>query len=527
MSVILKYSDWKSLFEQAQAQAATPLLSQAVTADLIKVALNNQATHSTAGQTMEGGKVKLLASVLTQNPTLPEAIISRYGLKTMLDYWKTCGQLLIANKNPVAIPIVENNCIMFNTDNSFLIKEQDEFSTWINSLNLENWKNKKLSYGVGEGATIFCRIGLDKKVPDAPLFMEHKDPESGKTKYSYIYAGANDKKSLSEFGDSGKMVERLVINQFKLNKNILPREYASATIEVPKLFSYGTKSEIEATTFLTYISGENIKKSKVIEKPISTPPSDIEKKDFSPIKEKFSDLKFPSDSPALEETQRAAIESLINKLKDEVNSKGYSELVLDKIKIISSASNTYGGRVQETHNNSGEPIKKFKFTEDPNTGITDHKAAKTPDGKNNKLAWLRGKNFSDELMTRLKAEPLFKEKNIIFADPEIEWRITDTGGVIDEKRDKSKNPNPGQYVEVSIDGTKTNKSLDTIPGKEYPGKNIDLEYKKCSIISTRLAVAPEVARLNPNAVGADIVNTLFGGKSNTQTVTNWQKSQTK
>lgn len=108
--------------------------------------------------------------------------------------------------------------------------------------------------------------------------------------------------------------------------------------------------------------------------------------------------------------------------------------------IVSSASNTWTTEVLDfTHDNSGNKIKDI-------TGISS--SGKNP--KNVKLGRDRANNLIQLVMEDLGKTPGLNLSTNWSNNIETEIRITDTGGKVDESRDKTEYPNPGQYSEISI-----------------------------------------------------------------------------
>jgi len=108
--------------------------------------------------------------------------------------------------------------------------------------------------------------------------------------------------------------------------------------------------------------------------------------------------------------------------------------------IVSSASNTWTTEVLDfTHNNNGDKIKDV-------TEIS-------PSGKNPnnlKLAKNRANNLIQLVMQDLGKTPGLNLQPNWTDAVTMEIRVTDTGGKVDELRDKTTHPNTGQYSEISI-----------------------------------------------------------------------------
>ena len=120
------------------------------------------------------------------------------------------------------------------------------------------------------------------------------------------------------------------------------------------------------------------------------------------------------------------------------------QLVMTLANIRSGASNCFGkSGGSEKCNMPVEPTRPNsvggKISPPPEGGWTGDQA------KNLKLAEDRGKNLWQELLKLLPQQGLR-----INAEPKFAPFITDTGGVNDDERIKTKYPNAGQYVFVDV-----------------------------------------------------------------------------
>jgi hypothetical protein len=157
--------------------------------------------------------------------------------------------------------------------------------------------------------------------------------------------------------------------------------------------------------------------------------------------------------------------TLLTKIKEELNKKGFINLNISDINVISSASNFYGKVVDFTHDESGNPVKGgINFTQAP---------TKTNDvsvDKNNLLAWDRGLRIV-ELMNQTNGTDLGDNLGkVTIADDvneKVEWRVTDTGGSVDEP-DKE---GAGQYAKIFIRGEAIRMEKGEKPGTTTPGSN--------------------------------------------------------
>jgi len=143
------------------------------------------------------------------------------------------------------------------------------------------------------------------------------------------------------------------------------------------------------------------------------------------------------------------------------NIKVDTQIQITSVKIISSASNYWGGIVTPTYKNDGTPTGQ-EYSAVPPTRAKDANYATQADS-NYKLATNRGLALSTAVVAGLK------EKGIAeIAEPSFDTRVTDTGGVNDDKRVTTAYPQPGQFAKIII----TAKTTDIIPPPFIPGKEI-------------------------------------------------------
>jgi hypothetical protein len=162
----------------------------------------------------------------------------------------------------------------------------------------------------------------------------------------------------------------------------------------------------------------------------------------------------------------ATIEIVATAIQDALVKQGLSDLStvkLNSVQIISSASNQWGGPVTATHSNAGAPTGKNYS--DPHPSRKDPNYVKSAESNYN-LAKNRGTALANAVI------PGLKEKGISeIADATFDIRVTDTGGNNDEAstdgkkpgRDKTTYPNPGQFAKIIV-------SAETIKEEEVPGK---------------------------------------------------------
>jgi len=162
---------------------------------------------------------------------------------------------------------------------------------------------------------------------------------------------------------------------------------------------------------------------------------------------------------------KTAKTTLLTKIKEELNKKGFINLNISDISVISSASNFYGKVVDFTHDESGNPVKGgINFTQSP---------TKTNDvsvDKNNFLAWNRGLRIV-ELMNQTNGTDLGDNLGkVTIADDvneKVEWRVTDTGGSVDVPGEEG----AGQYAKIYIRGEVIRMEKGEKPGTTTTGTN--------------------------------------------------------
>lgn len=157
-----------------------------------------------------------------------------------------------------------------------------------------------------------------------------------------------------------------------------------------------------------------------------------------------------------------AINMLLTKIKEELNKKGFNDLEISDISVISSSSNFYGKVVDFTHDKSGNPVKSgINFNQQPT------KTNNVNVDKNNLLAWQRGLR----ILTLLKGVngtdlggDLGKVSIVDSPTEKVEWRVTDTDG-------KPGKETGGQYAKIFIKGQAIKTSFTDIPPNVTSGTN--------------------------------------------------------
>ena len=155
----------------------------------------------------------------------------------------------------------------------------------------------------------------------------------------------------------------------------------------------------------------------------------------------------PGKADITDKSKKLVNDLISNAVKTALKNQGLEEdmskVKITGVKVIASASNTYGGIVPATHNNDGTSTEK-----DYLSGITDPKR-KASATANYTLAQTRGNNLKTlaviPALNSMGFNSTPEDANII-----VEPRVTDTGGAVDSARTKAY-PKPGQYARVELD----------------------------------------------------------------------------
>ncbi len=143
-----------------------------------------------------------------------------------------------------------------------------------------------------------------------------------------------------------------------------------------------------------------------------------------------------------------AKQALIKKLSEENKNflDTHSIDVLNVEQVMGSASNYNTYALQPTYNNKGKEYTDAELSQPPFDTLP----------KVGDTRWDQNLGYAENRWKKLISIIKNKGKNIGFAikneitPQNITAKITDTGGCIDEKRDISKYPNPGQYVDITF-----------------------------------------------------------------------------
>ncbi len=150
-----------------------------------------------------------------------------------------------------------------------------------------------------------------------------------------------------------------------------------------------------------------------------------------------------------DEVYQDALLQLKQQVEDELSTKQLNakyDLVLVRVdNVIGSASNYLNGPLQPTHYR-GKPIESSKLSSEPYVNLPK-------EGDSN---WNKNKGYADSRWGNMVSYINKNGKSLGFgvgkdlkAPKKTEYRITDTGGCTDEKRDANKYKGPGQYVIVN------------------------------------------------------------------------------
>ena len=157
---------------------------------------------------------------------------------------------------------------------------------------------------------------------------------------------------------------------------------------------------------------------------------------------------FPTATSS-DKVYQEALSQLKQQVEDKLSSKDLIakyDLVLVRVDdVIGSASNYFNGPLQPTHF-GGKPIDSSKLSSEPYVNLPK-------EGDRN---WNTNKGYADSRWGNMVSYINGNGKSLGFgvgkdlkAPKTTEFRITDTGGCTDEKRDANKYKGPGQYVIVN------------------------------------------------------------------------------
>lgn len=542
------YGEWRLIMEQASSK------SELTPNSLKSIPVNNSTIKKYMYKVLEAPGYtsttkKDLDTLFKVFPNIGEALIKKKGIKNLFEYYQKAGQHQInisqlpedgSGPHPkYLLQFGELNTIIAIDESGdgkkiYTYSSSKEFLNWYHSFNLDQWSNNKRivqlsavsknqlnsrgikvvtgakTGGRGMNAT---RLGA-KPINTYTLKRGGKDVEYA----TYIILG---NKSIFDY-EGGKDLGNSIIREFRLNDNVAQ----SGTLKqafIPYMIIGYQSSEFSNRGILQSIYVES--DPKITSRPLNLIATKTEKD----IKVKEVDNPpriwkqpggFETGKFKVEDSKEA--KDFIDRIVTDIQeySKGKKSVNLDSVIITSSASNYYGGKVNPTHSNDGKVISKQEHG-DPHPEVDNYKELKGEDA-NNKLAYLRGKNFATELKSKLS-----QLNNIEVGDVKFNWRITDTGGVNDDVRNSNTYPNEGQYVKVKIKATSKSEEREVI-NTFKPGSSSIIRSIKLKSISVMFNPAPGVLKMHPGQKFSNMTNAISSmlGLSNTkQTVTQYAKKE--
>jgi hypothetical protein len=115
---------------------------------------------------------------------------------------------------------------------------------------------------------------------------------------------------------------------------------------------------------------------------------------------------------------------------------GGGKFTINTFTVISSASNYWGGVTDYSHENNGSEAKDFKSID-----------ATGSSGKNKNLAITRNRMLQNAVATEINKIPWLNLENVNVVN---DVRITNTGGKVDDGREKTTYPKAGQYAQFQL-----------------------------------------------------------------------------
>ena len=162
------------------------------------------------------------------------------------------------------------------------------------------------------------------------------------------------------------------------------------------------------------------------------------------------------------------ITNIRNQINAQLHQKGFTNIVVDDVDILSSASNFWGDYVAPSHPigsntpySPGEKDLSGEIIPANNNNYTSAPSGTEAKDKNNKLAWDRGQRFV-ALLNSIEGEESF---SINDPDYSVSWRVSDTKGENDKPGCKI--GHCGQFATIVLKG-RASKYLQT-PDKKTPG----------------------------------------------------------
>lgn len=432
MSFILKYGEWRQIFEQASSDKNVEKLADSLgisqeekdelenaiyTAMVEKINVDTGEKKNLMGKiTDENTKRAIVEAFIFSKSTPKKFFKEPENYKFVANYAPDLNRAFpsLVSKNPNEIPYV-------NTD------------------------------GEEKIATSLEEIIQDVSVKNADLFA------TGEEQQFYV--------AIESFKDGKKTKKRFVAKQVSSYDKLFTvlegkvNVLSTSTASKPGTVTTTTKEPVEAKTIK-------------VEIPLSVNDKDPN----TTFKVGSSEVANPS----------ATIEIVANAIRSALAEQGLSDMSsvkLNSVQIVSSASNQWGGPVTATHSNSGEPTGNNYS--DPHPDRNDPNYAKHAKS-NYTLAKNRGTALANAIIPGLKENGISE-----IADATFDIRVTDTGGNNDETsadgkkpgRDKTAYPRPGQFAKIIV-------SAETIKEEEIPGQpGEQIQRNQLSQFSLRLVEA--------------------------------------
>jgi hypothetical protein len=527
MDGVLNFDKWNNrLNEQVDTKPITY-------ASLKTTPVDNKAIHDAqimAQNSTQYGKPGRVEKLWKYFPELGSALIAKEKIKNLYDYYDKAGAYQVVDSTMTGagtkyLYSFEGQVIFLNENGKtpkLEYKSKDEFIKWYNAENLAIWKTGKNPMQLGYIATNQwvshgIHIVTGKKLANpknaiyqgaAPLFTyEIKGKHFGT--YAYFKG-----KSIKEW-EGGDTLYAMLDEVYKFDDLKIHRSLKRTDIPYMKVMYQGkimtelnrlqgfyfdeTKPERTKAAWLT---GD--KTDVKTDTEVKVHPDKTWKK---PGAFKTGEFKV-EDSP----TAQDFIENVIQEI--EKYKEGKTSVTIGSLSVTSSASNFYGSAIPATHSNDGKKLDGTdKKSGDPFPDNDSYKELSGEDA-NNKLAYLRGSGFA----AYLKEEIAKLEGVKVTGDIKVFWRVTETGGKVDAKRDKTKYPNAGQYVKVmikagskSVEVTTTETQILGVKGNVTLTNMNKLEYS--------YGKAPGLLKAHPNAKFSGMINAISDllGMSRTKT----------
>ena len=419
MSYLLKYSSWKKLFEQ-ETETAKP------TKNILKLsdALGIEDADKSEFDDLENVLYNALLQKINEDTGEKKNLIGK-----------------IADENTKK-GIIESFIYSKNTPKKFF-KKPEEFRFSVDGVTSSANDNHP-----------FFSI----KTPDAIPYVNTAGASVIAKSLQEILNDINLKNS-DLFATGEDIQYYITVESFKEGKTTIKKFVAKQTTATNKLF---TVLEGKVPVFSTAKSSKPGTTTTVTKQ--ATGPKVIQIEIPLEVKDGSPNTTFVVGKADVANPEKTIdiVSNAIQAALEKQGLTGLSNVKLTSIKIISSASNQWGGPVTATHANDGTPTGKAY--NEPHPSRTDANYAKSAQS-NYDLAKNRGQALPTTIIPGLQAKGITE-----IASPTFDTRITDTGGNNDTAssdgkkpgRDVNTYPNPGQYAKIII-------SAETIKEEDVPG----------------------------------------------------------